>query len=203
MHPGETIRTRWQAFVNACDPRRHLQQLFERLDPVEAVFVRRQVSLMSQPFLQGLAVTMNFLGNGWLYPIMALGLFVMFDRQMFTPIFLVAGASTALAHMIYPMFKRYIARQRPIYWDVSLTRTRAPLDQYSCPSGHAMTATAAFLSLTHAQPILGVGLAPLWLMLAWARVAVAHHYPSDILVGAVMGAASELVCVGALHRFVL
>ena len=64
------------------------------------------------------------------------------------------------------------------------------LDEHSFPSGHAMTLTAALVPFVLAFPhVLGLAFAT-WLLMAWARLASAHHYPSDVAAGAVLG-----VCV--------
>ena len=61
------------------------------------------------------------------------------------------------------------------------------LDQHSFPSGHAMTLPAALVPLSMQFPqTMGLAFATCLLM-AWARLASAHHYPSDVAVGTVLG----------------
>ena len=58
------------------------------------------------------------------------------------------------------------------------------LDEHSFPSGHVMTLTAALVPIVLALPAtlpLSLGA---WCAMAWARLASAHHYPSDIFAGA-------------------
>jgi undecaprenyl-diphosphatase len=64
------------------------------------------------------------------------------------------------------------------------------LDQHSFPSGHAMTLPAVLVPLGLQFPqTIGLAFAS-WLLMAWARLASAHHYPSDVAAGAALG-----VCV--------
>jgi undecaprenyl-diphosphatase len=52
-----------------------------------------------------------------------------------------------------------------------------------------MTVTCVLIPVTTALPHLGAIAGALWLLVAWARLAAAHHYPSDLLAGTVLGAA--------------
>src|SRR5579862_8989839 len=79
------------------------------------------------------------LGNGWLYPI-ASALLLLASPGHALPYILAAGVSTGLAHLLYPPLKRLLARPRPCDLEPSLADDCQPLDRYSCPSGHAMTA---------------------------------------------------------------
>jgi undecaprenyl-diphosphatase len=60
---------------------------------------------------------------------------------------------------------------------------------YSFPSGHAAGsfAFATFVSLT--APKLAPVAMPLAVMIAWSRCVLGVHYPSDVLAGALFGAA--------------
>jgi undecaprenyl-diphosphatase len=49
-----------------------------------------------------------------------------------------------------------------------------------------MTLTAALLPLTISNVRLVMLSVALWGLMAWARLASAHHYPSDILAGTII-----------------
>lgn len=69
----------------------------------------------------------------------------------------------------------------------------------SFPSGHAATSFAGAVVLGY---LFRRGLAPFLLLavaVAWSRVYVGVHYPSDVLVGAALGLAVGLVAVSALR----
>jgi undecaprenyl-diphosphatase len=55
-----------------------------------------------------------------------------------------------------------------------------------------MTLTAVLLPIMHARPALWPFAAGALGVLAWCRLASAHHYPSDVLAGACVGAATAL-----------
>lgn len=57
----------------------------------------------------------------------------------------------------------------------------------SFPSGHMMTLTTAMASVLPVCPLLGWVAGPLLGLMAWARMACGHHYPSDVLAGTALG----------------
>ncbi|MFO1124672.1 MAG: phosphatase PAP2 family protein [Methylocystis sp.] len=80
-------------------------------------------------------------------------------------------------------------------------RTQAPLSDRSAaalaaaharrspfPSGHAMTLTGVLAPIVIAWPATTPSAALLLLSMAWSRIATAHHYPSDVVAGAALGA---------------
>ena len=103
-----------------------------------------------------------------------------------------AGAAVAIAHAIYPFAKAFVGRARPCNVCPDLPALSTSLDRYSCPSGHSMTAWAFFLPIGVTMPIAGAIGIVFWLLLAWARVAAAHHYPTDLFVGAALGAMAAI-----------
>jgi undecaprenyl-diphosphatase len=170
-------------------PPLYLQRLFERVDPFELRLVRRLARTGSQPGALRLALFMNRLGDGWIYPILAL-LVLSFPGWIPVKVTLTALFAAGFAHIVYPLIKRYLARPRPFEKDLSLIVAAAPLDRYSCPSGHVMTATAVFLPFALTSLPLACGLLVIWCLLAWARIILGHHYASDLMVGVAVGAAS-------------
>ncbi len=87
-----------------------------------------------------------------------------------------------------PLIKSYVARPRPIARDPTLIETVSPLDVYSCPSGHVMSAVAVFIPLSVGYPGVTSALSVLAVLIGWGRLALGHHYPTDIILGALLGA---------------
>jgi undecaprenyl-diphosphatase len=161
-----------------------------RLDAWEAELMR--------PILAGVgsrrrsfAVLVNHLGNGWLFA--AIGLLMPLLAGATGWRFVrVSAIALAVAFSAYLFLKRLIARVRPCHADASLDAHVAPLDLYSCPSGHVMTAAVltVVLSIISSVAVLpGIGILAL---IGWSRVALGHHYPSDVIVGAWIGIAVAL-----------
>lgn len=138
---------------------------------------------------RGCAISLSRLGNGWVYIALAIGGPLLAGTKAI-PVLAVGMLNALVLHAVYPSIKRIVARPRPYQRDTTLVPLLPVLDESSFPSGHAMTLPAAMVPLVLACPqTLGLACAA-WLLMAWARLASAHHYPSDVLVGTVFG-----VCV--------
>lgn len=161
---------------------------FQRLDARELDHVRSCVRHTERRAIRTAAVVLNWLSNGALYPCVAALIFVLFGRSMLSAV-LVAIGSIVVAHLIYPLLKTSCGRARPFECDSSIVSLLKPLDRYSFPSGHTMTATAALLPLSAATPLMAPLSLTMIVLIGWARLAAGHHYPSDVLAGAFLGGA--------------
>ncbi|MEJ0094182.1 MAG: phosphatase PAP2 family protein [Methylocella sp.] len=132
------------------------------------------------------AVAISKLGNGWLYPIIALMIFEHFGNKA-VRVIIAAGLNAGLLHCLYPYIKRRIGRPRPFRTDNSLISLFGALDEHSFPSGHAMTLSGVLVPIVLAWPDSASAAASLMVLMGWARIASGHHYPSDICAGAALG----------------
>ena len=164
-----------------------LERLFHNLNETEIGLVRWAVKTCHLPPLRKALVIINHLGNGWLYFLIIAALLLLQGWSSWRLI-LAAGLAALLSHLVYPRIKNSIARVRPCDYDPSLPLYARVLDEYSCPSGHVMTATAVGIPLIIVLPKLTVAIVTGYLMIAWARISLGHHYPSDLLFGAILGA---------------
>lgn len=158
------------------------------LDCAEARWVERQNRMTRKRWLRVCAILLTKSANGWIYLPLALGLVATGERRYLGAVF-AGGLSALIAYAIYPLAKAFVARPRPFASHETMEAVGTPLDRYSFPSGHCMAATVVVVAVGSAIPQtipLGVAFCAL---LAWARMACAHHYPSDLLCGSVLGVA--------------
>jgi undecaprenyl-diphosphatase len=167
------------------------ERMFASLDAMEVEIVARVVASAERRGLDRIARVATRLGNGWLYPILSIVLF-MRPRVLFT-----AAISLSISFLAYPLLKKLLRRARPCDYDRSLARELEPLDHYSCPSGHAMTAAAYGVPLLFAWPAAAPFVIALCVVIGWSRVALGHHYVSDVVFGAMIGA-TVASAVGAI-----
>jgi undecaprenyl-diphosphatase len=161
---------------------------FDHLDSIEIETVRRQTRFMEIEVLRWFVFWLNRLSNGMLYPIVAALIFLTFGRAVAAAL-IVAAVAVGAAHLCYPFLKSRFARNRPFVRDPAIPSLLKPLDRYSFPSGHAMTATAAFAPLCTVLPTLTLAATAGALLIGWGRLAAGHHYPTDILAGLLLGGA--------------
>ena len=133
-----------------------------------------------------LAVGVSKLGNGWVYPPLALLLVIAFGARAWLVV-LAGSAATAIGQALLAALKKWRPRLRPYQQATDLDSLLPVQNQNSFPSGHVMTLSAVTTPAVLAFPALVWLAAPLLLLMAWARMACAHHYPSDVVAGAAMG----------------
>jgi undecaprenyl-diphosphatase len=90
--------------------------------------------------------------------------------------------------LLYVIIKRYVARPRPYRSCDGVQACIRSLDEYSFPSGHTLHSVACGIVICVYYPPLAWVLAPFALLVAMSRVVLGLHYPSDVLIGALMGA---------------
>lgn len=145
------------------------------------------------------AIAVSKLGNGWIYPILAAIVFAAWGLAGYR-IILLAAANAALTHCLYPIIKRRFRRLRPFKVDPKLPSLLQTLDEHSFPSGHAMTLTGVLAPIVILWPAMAISAIVMACCMAWSRVATAHHYPSDVLAGALLGVGVSYpisICVAA------
>lgn len=100
-----------------------------------------------------------------------------------------AGASALTNAVLKPVFPR----RRPPQEQIALGRRarRVPTSS-SFPSGHAASAAAFVVGMALESPGAAAVVAPVGAAVAYSRVHIGVHWPSDVLAGAAIGAAIAL-----------
>ena len=132
------------------------------------------------------AVGISKLGNGWIYPLLATLILIVLGSSG-CRIILLSSVNAAAVHCLYPFIKLRFRRERPFEVDPGLPSLLPTLDEHSFPSGHVMTLTGVLVPMVILWPATAIAAVLMACSLAWARVATAHHFPSDVIVGALLG----------------
>jgi len=106
-----------------------------------------------------------------------------------------ASVAFALNAVVSTGMKHFVDRQRPFAAYPTLFRARSETGPYSFPSGHTSFAFTAATSLTLTCPKWYVAVpAYAWAAgAAWSRMQQGVHYPTDVLMGALVGTASSFL----------
>ena len=83
--------------------------------------------------------------------------------------------------------KHLVARPRPCWLDESVPLLIASPTDYSFPSGHTLSSTISATILTKTDRRFGYAAIPMAALLAFSRLYLFVHFPSDVLAGAVLG----------------
>ncbi|MBC3765954.1 phosphatase PAP2 family protein [Neptunicella marina] len=136
-------------------------------------------------------------GDGYLYLLVAL-LIYSFEQEKGSIWLYSALLAYAMELPLYVVLKKSFKRQRPCDLFSNFQAHISPSDKFSLPSGHTAAAFLMASLLAHFYP----GLTPL--VYCWAsvigisRVLLGVHYPSDIVVGALLGETISLVSLSIL-----
>ncbi len=135
-------------------------------------------------------------GDGYLYLII-MGL-LYWRNGLESPILQAILLAFLIERPVYFVLKNGLRRNRP---QAALQNFRShitPSDKFSFPSGHT---SAAFMMAT----LLGYYLPPLMILLycwatlvAFSRVVLGVHFPTDTLVGAILGISTALFSLGQI-----
>ena len=157
-----------------------------RLESIELPLVRAATRSAHPLALRALAILLSKLGNGWIYLI--LGALILANWGVAgVRIIVPAGVNAMVLHSVYPVMKRAFGRRRPFQADPRLPSLLKTLDAHSFPSGHTMTLAGVLTPIVMLWPGSTLPATVVGLGVAWSRIATAHHYPTDVIAGAVLG----------------
>jgi undecaprenyl-diphosphatase len=108
---------------------------------------------------------------------------------------LAALLANGLSHLLVQVLKRTVARARPCHTDGRPLALIDLPDPFSFPSGHSAAAFAVAVPLAVAHAWLAPAVLGLAALVAWSRVALRVHHPSDVLVGAALGIAGAVAAL--------
>lgn len=107
-------------------------------------------------------------------------------------------ATGLVCTVVYKWLKKRTLRPRPYQAHAGIEHFAAPLDRFSFPSGHTLHAVAFTLVALGYYPVLAWLLIPFTALIAVSRVVLGLHYPSDVLVGALLGAVIAALSFGVI-----
>jgi undecaprenyl-diphosphatase len=127
------------------------------------------------------------MGDGIVWYVLILALPVLYGAPAIRPSMGMAFTGL-LGVVLYKLLKRVFVRERPFITHATIDLAGAPLDRYSFPSGHTLHAVSFAWQASAHFPELSYVLVPLAALIAGSRVVLGLHYPTDVLVGGVIGA---------------
>jgi len=151
--------------------------------------------------LDRMFMTATFLGDGYIWASLALGLLV-FGGTVGRKYVGIGFGVTVVNIAIFRLIKTLTGRGRP---EASSTaaRLRTRIDGYSFPSGHATTSFGLAWVVFNCYPHVAVqtSVYVVAATIAFSRIFVREHYPLDVLGGAILGSAVAAVLFPVLTRF--
>jgi len=165
-----------------------LTTLLARIDAAEYGLCRRLNRGAARALPRRIFQIASRLGDGIVWYLLILALPLLYGAAAVRPA-IVMALTGAVGVILYALLKRLFVRERPFITHTAIDRAAAPLDRYSFPSGHTLHAVSFTWQACAHFPELAWVLLPLAALIAGSRVVLGLHYPSDVLAGAVAGAA--------------
>jgi undecaprenyl-diphosphatase len=139
--------------------------------------------------------------RGWIFVLLALALSVFGGRRGRAAVLVMLAAVAATDLTAAELVKPALDRLRPCFAlpEVSLLLPRQAHSP-SFPSSHAANAFAVAVLLFPVSRSLGVGGILIAALIAYSRLYLGVHYPSDLLGGTVLGILIALACKRLLPR---
>ena len=156
------------------------------LDAIDFQILDALRDLLTCPFLDRVMPAVTWLGDsGWIW--ILIGIVLFFRKPSRRCGAAILGGLTTQLLIVHLILKRAIARPRPFQLreDISLL-IPAPTDS-SFPSGHTCASFLAAAVLLRYDKRLGIPALILAILIAFSRLYLYVHFPSDVLVGALLG----------------
>ena len=159
------------------------------LDKIQEIF--------SCEFLDKVIPIITKLGDGGLLWITLAVIFLFFKKTRKVGISM--GLSLLIGYLVGNLFlKNVIARVRPYNVNTEMSLLIPALKSYSFPSGHTLSSFEGATSIFLRNKKWGIPALVLAVLIAFSRMYLYVHYPTDVLAGMVLG-----ILIAFFARFVV
>lgn len=163
-----------------------MNSLLHRLNQTEIPSCLFFNKINRKKYISHFFAVISRLGNGVFWYCLMLALPLIYGvTALRTVLHMLVVAVIAL--IIYKWLKQGTRRIRPYSYHHDILQNVPALDQFSFPSGHTMHAVGFTTVLLHYYPEWALLLIPFTILVGLSRLILGLHYPSDVLIGFLIG----------------
>lgn len=143
-------------------------------------------------FLDTVMPVITLFGDGGIFWIALSAIFIIFKKTRKMGITM--GLSLAMGFILGNLcLKNIVARIRPYDLNADISLLVKKLHDYSFPSGHTLASFEAAVSITMYNKKIGIPALALAVLIAFSRLYLYVHYPTDVLAALVLGTVIAIV----------
>lgn len=166
-------------------------------------YILNAIQALRTPFLDFIMPYITYLGSGGAVWIITAVIMLLFKKSRRAGIVLLLSLLSGLIISTLGL-KHLIARERPFNTAGALLNARSlligiPSGRFSFPSGHAVSSFSAAAVLMMYDRKIGCAALVLAALIAFSRLYLYVHFPSDVIAGAILGVLLAFISAKAVN----
>ena len=141
--------------------------------------------------------------GGATFTISTVILLLIFGTPEIKTIALASAISLTISHIPVAILKKMYPRRRPYLVLDEIYVTDRPLKDHSFPSGHTTAIFSIVIPFALYNPIFAVIFLPLAVLVGISRMYLGLHYPSDVIVGILLGSTTGILSLKFVEHYFL
>lgn len=158
-----------------------------------------RIQEMHSAFLNPIMIGASALGNGGLIWILTAFILLFFEKSRKCGVLMLV--SMVVCFILGNLcIKNLVQRSRPFQIDTTVALLIPMPSEYSFPSGHTLHSFTAAVTIFLHNKKAGIGALLLAAVIAFSRMYLFVHFPTDILGGMILGVAAAILVYRLSHK---